>query len=239
MNCSSTVIECLESVASQTYLAREHIVIDGCSQDGTLEILEAHKSQLEVLISEPDFGIYDALNKGIVNSNGDVIGFLHSDDLYFSPNILQKVAKIFEDQSISAVYGNLDYVQKHDINKVVRSWVSCPYDPKKLSRGWMPPHPTLFVRREWYDKKKEFEIHYKISADYDSILRLFMNKDFKAIYIPEVLVKMRMGGVSNRSLLTIATKSYEDYTIMQKLKIGGLRTLFYKNISKLVQFFQI
>lgn len=239
-NCASTISDCLDSVANQTYPHREHIVIDGVSRDGTINVLQAHCGQLAVLLSEPDKGIYDALNKGIALSSGDVVGFLHADDLYAHNDVLAHVAAAFEaDPAICAVYGDLQYVRKQNVSEVVRYWRSSIFTPKRLSWGWMPPHPTLYVRREWYERIGGLDTRYRIAADYYSILQLFNQPGFEATYLPEVLVKMRLGGASNRSLRAIICKSCEDWDALRRAGMGcfqGAGALLWKNFSKIRQF---
>lgn len=239
-NCVSTVLDCLSSVSLQTYTEREHIVIDGASSDGTVKVLLAHKEQLSVLVSEQDRGIYDALNKGIARASGDVVGFLHADDLYAHPDVLSRVAAAFEaDPTICAVYGDLQYVRKDNIAEVVRHWTCSPFTPSRLAWGWMPPHPTLYVRREWYERIGGLDIRYRIAADYFSILQLFTLPGFKAAYLPEVLVKMRTGGASNRSLGAIARKTREDWDALRRIRVGafgGVGAVVWKNLSKIGQF---
>ena len=235
-NCADTVAECLASVAAQTYGNREHVVIDGASRDKTIEVLQAHRNQLAVLLSEPDKGIYDALNKGIERSSGDVVGFLHADDIYGSADVLKQVAAAFADPTVCAVYGDLQYVRKDDVEHVVRHWKSAPFSAGKLGWGWMPPHPTLYVRREWYSRIGGFDTRYRISADYFSILSLFSQPGFKAVHLPQVLVKMRLGGASNRSLKNIILKSREDMDALRRSGVGGLGALAWKNVSKIGQF---
>lgn len=228
--------DCLDSVASQSHPAIEHLVVDGGSQDGTLELLKARSSQLAQWVSERDKGIYDALNKGVRMSTGDVVGFLHADDVFDSPQVLSRVADAFADPAVSAVYGDLQYVQKDDISKVVRHWKSCPFERSLLARGWMPPHPTLYVRRTCFESVGLFNTGFRIAADYDFILRLFSSPGFKAVYVPEVLIKMRVGGASNRSLANIWLKSREDLRALRSAGVGGLGALLLKNLSKLPQF---
>lgn len=238
-NCDSTVAECLASVAAQTYPHREHVVVDGASTDGTMAILTAHAPQLAVLKSEPDSGIYDALNKGIALARGDVVGFLHADDLYASPNVLAEIAKAFENPAVCAVYGDLQYVSKSNTAQVVRQWCSSPFTPRRLAWGWMPPHPTLYVRRQWYERIGGFDNHYRIAADYLSILQMFSQPDFQAMYLPQVLVKMRLGGASNKSLKNLARKSSEDWCALRSTGVGalgGVGALAWKNLSKVRQF---
>jgi len=238
-NCATTIDDCLASVSSQVYPDREHVVIDGASRDGTLELLEGKRSQLAVLVSEPDNGIYDALNKGIARATGDVVGFLHADDLYAHPGVLADVAQAFVDPTVCAVYGDLQYVKQLDSSQVVRHWKSTPFSARRLAWGWMPPHPTLYIRREWYEKIGGFDTRYRIAADYFSVLRLFSQPAFKAVYLPQVMVKMRLGGASNRSLKNIVRKSHEDFDALRRSRVGalgGFGALAWKNLSKIEQF---
>jgi glycosyltransferase len=201
--------------------------------------VQNHLDQVSIFKSEPDRGIYDALNKGINTATGDVVGFLHADDLYSSSETLATIAKRFEDPTVCAVYGDLEYVSQNDTSRVVRRWKSKPFIAGALSLGWMPPHPTLYVRRERYSKIGGFDTSYRIAADYLSILQLFGDKTFKAIYIPQVLVRMRLGGVSNRSLKTILRKSREDWRALLECGFGladTAKALTWKNLSKLSQF---
>lgn len=235
-NCVATLGDALNSVAAQTYPNREHVLIDGASTDGTLALLESKRMQIATLVSETDNGIYDALNKGIKLATGDVVGFLHADDVYADVHVLERIAAAFADPSVTAVYGDLQYVSKHNTNNIVRHWRAGSYSRKKLGWGWMPPHPALYVRREWYDRIGGFDTRYRIAADYASILKLFTTAEFNSFYIPEVLVKMRVGGASNRSLSNIIRKSREDFVVMQQSGIGGIGTLMCKNIRKIGQF---
>ena len=191
-----------------------------------------------MLISERDQGIYDALNKGIKHATGDVVGFLHADDVFENSEVLSKVAVAFEDPAIDAVYGDLVYVRHDDIGQVIRYWRSGLYDDAALSRGWMPPHPTFYVRRSVYERLGGFDTRYRIAADYDTVLRFLAIGKIRAAYIPEVLVRMRAGGISNRSLKTIVRKSLEDMDVLRRNKVGGFRTLAWKNLSKLGQFWK-
>jgi len=238
-NCAVTVADCLASVAAQSHANREHVLIDGASRDDTPRVLQAHREQLAVLVSEPDRGIYDALNKGIAGASGDVVGFLHADDLFAGPDVLARVAAAFADPAVTAVYGDLQYVRKDDVTQVVRHWQSSPFSPRRLAWGWMPPHPTLYVRRAWYQRIGGFDTRYRIAADYLSILQLFSQPGFKAVYLPEVLVTMRLGGASNRSLRNIARKTGEDWRALRQARVGalgGVGALVWKNLSKLGQF---
>lgn len=235
-NNRETVAQALDSVLSQTYPIVESIVIDGESTDGTLEVLDSYRSYLGSLVSERDNGIYDALNKGIKRSTGDVVGFLHADDVFENNDVLAKIAAIFENPNIDAVYGDLVYVQHNDISKVVRYWKSGHYDVSLLSLGWMPPHPTFYVRRSIYDQLGAFDTRYRIAADYDTILRFMGEGKIRTYYIPEVMVRMRIGGISNRSIKTIFRKSIEDFNVIRRNKVGGIFTLLCKNSRKVSQF---
>lgn len=238
-NCATTLPDCLASVARQNYANKEHLVIDGASTDGTLDIVNQHIDQIATFKSERDNGIYDALNKGIKLATGDVVGFLHADDLYASDDVLSKIAKAFEDFKVCAVYGDLEYVSQQDTSKVIRRWRSKPFVPQDLGWGWMPAHPTLYVRRDWYSKIGGFDISYRIAADYLSVLKLFSQLDFKAVYIPDVLVTMRLGGASNKSAKAIVKKSKEDWRALRSCNFsvpGALRAIAWKNLSKLAQF---
>ena len=235
-----TIADAVNSVHQQTYPYVEHVVIDGASSDGTLAILQnlAHESNDFILVSEPDNGIYDALNKGMVRSTGDIIGLMHSDDFFTDEFVLESVAKAFEDDDkVDAVYGDLIYVSKDDPSRVIRQWEAGEFRPSKLSRGWMPPHPTLFLRRRVIERWGGYDTRYRIAADYDFILRYFGQGQINATYIPRVLVKMRLGGESNRSLARILRKSKDDYLAIRRNHIGGLWTLVLKNASKVKQFF--
>lgn len=235
-NCQKTISQAIDSVLSQTHSAVESIVIDGASTDGTLKILEPYRQRLGLLISECDRGIYDALNKGITHATGDIVGFLHADDVFEDNEVLAKVAAAFQDPTIDAVYGDLVYVRHNDIGQVIRYWKSGHYDEAAFSRGWMPPHPTFYVRRAVYERLGGFDTRYRIAADYDTVLRFLAVGKIRAAYIPEVLVRMRAGGISNRSLKTILRKSREDIEVLRRNQVGGFGTLAWKNLSKLGQF---
>ncbi|OBQ55591.1 glycosyltransferase family 2 protein [Tamlana sp. s12] len=239
-NSETSIKTCIESVLSQDYPEVEHLIIDGVSTDSTLNIVKdfLKKHDHITLISEPDQGIYDALNKGISKATGEVIGFVHSDDFLASENVLSEIASQFEKKKCDGVYGDLEYVDKQNTNKIMRYWKSCPFTLKLLKKGWMPAHPTLFLKQEIYKKHGIFDQNFKIAADYDFILRIFKDQQLNFIYLPMVITKMRTGGASNRSLKNVITKSKEDYKALNKNQIGGWSTLFIKNVSKLSQFYK-
>jgi glycosyltransferase involved in cell wall biosynthesis len=235
-NRAGTLAEALRSVREQRCPNVEHIVIDGGSTDGSLAILDAHKAHIAKIISEPDGGLYDALNKGIREASGDVVGFLHADDQFASPTALARIAAAFEDPAVDAAYGDLVYVKQHDVSRIVRYWRAGQYTRAQLTHGWMPPHPTFYVRREVYARCGAFDTRYRIAADYENMLRILWRGHVNAAYIPEVLVRMRLGGVSNLSLFNMLHKSCEDYAAMRQNGLGGLQALLLKNVTKLPQF---
>lgn len=232
-----TIDTTLQSVLSQTYSNIEYIVIDGASVDGTLEKLQKYQSQIACLVSEPDKGMYHALNKGIEKATGQIIGFLHADDFYASENILEKIAALFSEKNCDAVYGDLQYVYKNNINKVLRNWKSGEYHIKNMRKGWMPPHPTLFIKKEFYTNYGSFDTSYKVAADYDLMTRFLCRYKMNACYIPEVIIKMRWGGKSNKNLKNIFIKMMDDYRAIRTNKVGSIFTLIRKNTSKINQFF--
>ena len=236
-NRAATVGGAIDSVAGQTHPHIEHLVIDGASTDGTIAEVEARRSSGMVVVSEPDRGIYDALNKGLARSTGEVVGLLHSDDFFADERVIERIAAAFADPAIDAVYGDLDYVSATDPARIIRHWRAGEATPAKLRRGWMPPHPTLFVRRHVFETHGAYDTQYRIAADYDAVLRWFGKAGITSAYIPEVLVKMRVGGESNASLAKILRKSREDYRALRSNRVGGLATLIAKNLSKLPQFF--
>lgn len=236
-NRERTIGEALASVASQTHSDLEHLIVDGASRDGTLDVVRAHPDPRVVLVSEPDKGIYDALNKGIRRAKGDVVGLMHSDDQFAHTQVLEKVALAFADPAIDIVYGDLDYVSASDVTTVVRHWRAGEFTRARLRQGWMPPHPTVFARVSVFADHGLYDTSYRIAADYEAMLRFFGRAGLRSAYIPEVLVKMRTGGASNRSLKHILLKSGEDLRALRANGVGGVGTLAAKNLSKIPQFF--
>lgn len=235
-NRQDTVAQAISSVAAQSYSDVEHLIVDGASTDGTLDAVQRLARPGMQVISEPDRGIYDALNKGIRAASGEVVGLMHSDDFFAHDRVLEYVALTFERTGADAVYGDLDYVAAADTSRVIRHWHSGEFAPQRLARGWMPPHPTLFVRRDAMLRLGLYDTDYRIAADYEAVLRWFGKGELSLAYVPEVLVKMRVGGESNRSLERIIQKSREDYRALRTNGVGGVRALAWKNLSKLPQF---
>ena len=225
--------DAINSVLSQTYSNIEYIIIDGNSKDNTKKIIEKYLDKIDIFVSEPDRGIYDGLNKGILKATGDIIGFLHSDDIYYDNRVIEKVVKAFE-KNTDGVYGDLVYIKD---DKVIRYWRSGEFNINKLKKGWMPPHPTLFLKKSIYEKYGLFDLNFKIAGDYDFILRILKN-NINLKYIPEILYKMRIGGASNKNIKNIIQKSKEDLKALRKNEIGGIDILLRKNFSKIGQFFK-
>ena len=238
-NGAATLEHTICSVLEQTYRNVEFIIIDGGSTDGTLDILREYDDHIDYWVSEKDAGIYDAMNKGIALASGDIIGFINADDFYESSNVLANVAKVFANKRVDVSYGDLCYVKQFDTMKVVRYWKSSEFYPNSFEIGWCPPHPTFFVRREIYERYGMFDLTFKIAADVELMIRFLEVHRVCAIYIPVVLVKMRMGGTTNRSLSNILKQNKE---ILRALKSHGLgssivRLISNKFISRGLQFF--
>jgi len=209
-NSSVTIKDTLLSVEEQSYKNIEHLIIDGASTDDTLEKVKAC-GHTDIVISEKDNGIYDAMNKGIKKASGDIIGILNSDDFYSDSNIIEKVVRLFEETGCEAVYGDLQFVDQQNPKTVVRKWVAGNYQPKDFYKGWMPPHPTFFVRKDVYRKFGAFNENFKSSSDYELLLRLMFIKEIKVAYLPEIMVQMRVGGHSNNSIKNRIAAHKEDY----------------------------
>ena len=235
-NRATTVGEALASVQSQSYQDIEHVLQDGGSTDGTLDILERHEDPRMTLLSERDGGIYDAINRGKARATGDVVGLMHSDDMFAHDGVLEQVADAFANPDIDCVYGDLQYVAADDTTRVIRHWTSGAYTRDLLPRGWMPPHPTFYIRRSLLEQHGAYDTSFQIAADYDAMLRWLWTHNLRPAYIPEVMVKMRVGGESNRSLGRIVQKSREDYRALRRSNVGGIGALAQKNFSKLKQF---
>ena len=239
LNGQDTIEDTIKSVLGQSYKEIEYIVIDGGSTDGTVRQVKRYSNRISKLISEKDNGIYDAMNKGIRLSSGDIIGILNADDVYANDLVLDTVAKEISKNQVDACYGDLVYVDKDNTDKVIRYWKSRKYEKGLFKKGWMPPHPTLFVRKWVYEQHGVFDLTYRFAADYELMLRLLYRCGIRGAYIPELLVKMRIGGMSNRSVGNLIKKSREDYRAMRANGLrGGLFTLALKNISKVPQFFR-
>lgn len=236
-NRAETIGDALDSLYGQTHRDFEHVVQDGGSTDDTLAVLNGVGDPRMRLVSERDSGIYDAINRAVARCTGDYIGLIHSDDMFANEHVLADVACMLERTGADALYGDLDYVSAADPGRVIRRWRAGDFRPGRLKRGWMPPHPTLFVRRSICERFGAYDASFRIAADYDAMVRWFSTKDFRAAYLPQTLVKMRVGGVSNRSLRDVIRKTREDYRVVKSHALGGVGVILQKNLSKLGQFF--
>lgn len=215
----------------------EHIIIDGGSRDDTHSILSRHADHLALVISEPDKGIYDAMNKGLARATGDIVGFLNSDDEYYSVDSLNMIAAGFSSDDIDAVYGDLIYIDAIDTSKTVRYWRSRPYQPGLCSKGWMPAHPTFYARRRIYELYGHFDLNFRLQADFDICMRFLHVHQIKTRYIPELLVRMRMGGASNASWRNVLRGNLEASAACRKYGLpGGPLFILRKLLSRLPQF---
>ncbi|WPY98250.1 glycosyltransferase family 2 protein [Christiangramia sp. OXR-203] len=236
-NSAANIASVISSLEEQDYPNIEWLVIDGKSKDDTLLKVERYQGQKNI-ISEKDNGIYDALNKGVNLATGEIIGLVHSDDFLATSNIISEVALAFQENGVDGVYGDLQYVNKEDTSKIIRYWKSKQFASDLLKKGWMPAHPTLFLRKEVYEKHGNFNLNYNIAADYDLMLRIFSDSNLKFKYLPKVITKMRVGGASNRSIKNIIMKSKEDFSAISANKIGNpYRILISKNLTKVKQFY--
>lgn len=228
-NSAATLETTLLSVAEQSYADREHIIVDGGSTDGTLAIIDRYRSSLSHVISEPDDGIYDAMNKGIALATGEIVGILNSDDLYAGPAILEKIAGVFSDPLTDACYSDLVYVRPDNLERVVRYYSGAGFKPDRFAWGWMPPHPTFFVRRALYGQYGLFKTDYKIAADFELTARLLFHHKVRYAYLPEVTVRMRTGGVSTAGWRSTILLNQE---VLRACRENGIKTNVFKVLSK-------
>ena len=236
-NSAETIEDTIKSVLSQDYKEIEYIVVDGGSTDGTLEIINRYRNNMSNVISEPDNGIYDAMNKGVKLATGEVVGFLNAGDFYANSNVIRTVVEALKASEADCCYGDIEYVAKNSPDRVVRNWKSCPFQNGLFEKGWHPPHPTFFAKRHVFDKYGHFDPNYNVAGDYELMLRFLKKYSTKSCYIPSVLVRMRTGGKSNKNLWQIIKANIECY---QAWKKNGLSIspfiMLKKPASKLVQY---
>ncbi|MGQ1946489.1 glycosyltransferase family 2 protein [Geofilum sp. OHC36d9] len=235
-NCLNELMLTAKSVASQSADNLEYIVVDGGSSDGTAEWLKDGNTGVTKWVSEPDHGIYEAMNKGLAMATGDVVGFLHANDTFADANILKEIRAFFFNHEADFLYADLEYVTNEAAPKVVRYWKSGVFSMNKLRQGWMPPHPTVYFKRELLVRFGDFDTSYRISADYEWMLRV-LTAGVKVVYMPTVAVQMRIGGASNKDLRSMIRKSREDWRAIKKHLSGYFPILIMKNIRKVGQFF--
>lgn len=238
-NQRAAVEDCMKSVLAQTYKDIEYILIDGASTDGTLEIIQKYQDKITKIVSEKDSGPYDAMNKGIRLATGDIVGILNSDDFYADPQVIEKVANLFLKNNMEALFADLVYVRPDNLDRVVRFYSGADYTPDRFARGWMPPHPTFFVRRDLYERYGFFRTDYRIAADFELMARFLVRHKTRYIYLPEVIVRMRTGGISTRSLKSNWTLNKE---ILRACAENGIPTsplkVYSKYFLKIMQMFQ-
>lgn len=234
-NAAFTIESSILSVMKQDYENVEYIVIDGGSVDGTINIIKRYRAHISCFISEPDQGIYDAINKGIQKASGEVIGLLHANDCFAANNVLSTIAKSFREKKIDAVYGNLVFYNAK--GKIVRIWKSRPGRRLLLELGWMPPHPTVYVRREIYNRYGNYRLDFGTAADYELILRFFYRHKIKTHYVDCVFIKMLTGGISNKSILNHVTGNINDFKAMKKHGLfAPFIAVFFKPVQKIIQY---
>ena len=236
-NSAATVEDTIKSVCSQDYPDIEYLLIDGGSKDKTLDIAQKYKNKISQIISEPDNGMYDAINKGIAMATGEIIAILNSDDFYMDEKVISNVVDTFKSTNSEAVYGNLFYVDALDTNKVIRKWNSGSYSGNSFLYGWMPPHPSFFAKKACYEKYGNFDLSLKSAADYELMLRFIHKHRIRLAYLNKTLVKMRIGGMSNSSLKNRINANRED---RKAWAINGLKpypfTLYLKPLRKVFQY---
>lgn len=214
-NSQGTVAKCIQSVQEQSYAQIEHVIQDGNSTDKTLEIIRKSIQRGALIESAPDCGVYDALNKAIERASGDIIGILHSDDIFASKDIIKEIVDCFEQKHIDAVYGDLSFVEPTKNNLVLRQWKAGAYSEEKLKLGWMIPHPTLFIRREFLNLHGQYDASYKIAGDYAAMLRWFLDGKMRCFYYPKILVNMSIGGKST---------SFKQYLLKYREDVRALKS---------------
>ncbi|MCE5212889.1 MAG: glycosyltransferase [Deltaproteobacteria bacterium] len=238
LNSAATIGETLDSVAAQSYKNIEHIVVDGGSLDETPAIVRAWKKHPVHFISEPDKGKYDAMNKGIRLATGDVIGILNSDDIYYDAHVLENVTRTMNDRTVDACYADLIYVDKNNPEKTIRYWKSRFFKKGLFARGWMPAHPTFFARRSVYEKYGLFDLNYSFAADVELLARFMEKYEIESVYIPQIFIRMRSGGDSNNSLLTIVRQNIEIYQACKKNNLQiSLGAFFFTKIAARIRQF--
>jgi glycosyltransferase involved in cell wall biosynthesis len=234
-NAKNTIGRCIESVISQQYNHLEYIIIDGGSTDGTLQIIDQYKDYIDILVSEPDNGVYDAMNKGIKLATGDIVGTLNADDYFALNDIIPTVAKVFTDPGVSILYGNLDYIKPD--STITRKWRTNVYSRGMYNWGWMPPHPTFYCRKQLFEALGDYSLAYGTAADYELMLRFMHARGINAYYLNKVMIKMQRGGLSNNSPVSRIKAWGFDLKAMRKNGISWpFLTLILKPMRKVLQY---
>ena len=237
LNSGHHLEECIQSVVSQDYADIEYILIDGKSSDETLPIIKKYEKNIDHFLTETDRGMYDAINKGLSLATGDIVGILNSDDILASHDVISCIAKAFEENKVDTLYGDLEYVETDNMNTIYRVWKGKPYKRSRFNTGWMPAHPTFYVKRELIDKYGGYENHYFSAADYEFMARYLYRHKLSAHYLPKLIVKMRRGGQSNNNLKKRLRANRRDYLAMKRNKIPfPFLVSILKPLSKLHQY---
>lgn len=236
-NNKKTIKDAIDSVLGQTYKDIEYIIVDGASTDGTVEVVQSYGDKITKFISEPDKGLYDAMSKGLSLATGEIVGILNSDDVYFDNKVIKKIASKLERENVDSVYGDLFYVKEDDLNSVVRYWKSSDFQKGSFAKGWHPPHPTFFVKKEIYQQYGYFDLNMKVSADFELMIRFLEKYNISTSYLPEVIVRMRIGGESNRSIKNIIAGNKSILKAFDKngIKVNKLMYLFHRFLPKILQ----
>jgi len=236
-NSVDTIMDAVHSVRSQTYSDIEYIVVDGASTDGTTGLLRGNVDLFDTFVSESDKGLYDAINKGISLSTGDIVGLMHADDLFADNEVIADIARTIQQKKTDSIYGDLVYVRKENPDQIVRKWVAGEYKTEKFLYGWMPPHPTFYLKREKFDKIGLYDSSFKTAADYEFLLRCLYKNKITSTYLPKTLVKMRIGGKSNATLLNRIQANKQDFRAWRE---NGIKpfwfTRYMKPARKVIQF---
>lgn len=237
-NNRDVIEDCIRSVLSQSYPAVEYIIVDGGSSDGSLQVINAYRDRITTIISEPDKGIYDAMNKGITSATGDVIGYLNADDFYAHNDVISNIVALFNKKAPDAVYADIDYVARHNPSRIIRKWRSGKFNQNKFYYGWMPPHPTFFVKKSVYEKHGGYNLQQHLAADYELMLRFLFRYHISCSYLPEVIVKMRVGGTSNKNIRNRIRQNTENRRawVMNNIRPRWY-TLILKPLTKIWQYF--
>ena len=244
-NSEKTIKKCCQSIHSQNYNDIEHIIIDKDSQDKTISIVKQYKFKNIKIYNQKGFGIYNALNEGMKLCNGKIIGILHSDDEFINQEIISEIVSKFFEKNFDILFSNIYYTKKNDTNRIIRKWknnlkegIQSNQELNNLiNKGWMPPHTSIFFKRDLLNEIGNYDENFKISSDYDFIIRLFRNQKIKFFYLDKFTIKMRSGGMSNKNLKNILLKIKEDFQIMNKFNLNPIKTILFKNLSKIKQFF--
>lgn len=231
-----TIEKAIQSVLNQDYKDIEYIIIDGNSKDGTQQVIEKYRNQIGTYISEPDKGMYDAINKGLALATGDIVGLMHSDDEFYDNQVISKIVRAFEaSEETEGVYGNGIYISNDNKEKVIRNRIGGEFSIQKIKNGWLPLHPTVYIKKELIEKYGNYDVQFKIASDTEFLLRYLYKNRIKMTYVNTYFVKMRIGGLStsrNRAFEVLK----EDYKIYKFHQLFALKAVLFKKLKTLIQY---